>query len=94
MSKNQQKKYQFRKEGCRLSYTLPQNKLRGEKLSGHMPQKRRDRNEPLYDAELKMFKCSRPNGNVSSKRKSNLKKHMTTCQAIKKLKQTKMTYPY
>ena len=78
MLKNPQKKYQCRKEGCGLSYTLPQNRLRHEKLSGHMPRKRRDRNEPLYDAELKMFKCSFPNSSASAKLKLNLKRHMAT----------------
>ena len=82
--KNPEKKYQCRKEGCELSHTLPQNRLRHEKLSGYMPQKRRDRKEPLYDAELKILKCFFPNCSVSSKRKPNLKRHMTTCQVIKK----------
>ena len=59
-----------------------------------MPQKRKDRNEPLYDAELKMFKCSFPNCSVSSKPKWNLKRHMATCQAIKKQKHSKLTCPY
>ena len=93
-SKNLQKKYQIRKEGCGLSYTLPRNKLKHGKLSAHMPQKRRDRNEPLYHAELKMFKCSFPNCSVSSKRKSNLKRRVTTCQAMKKRKHFKLTCPY
>ena len=94
MSKNPEKKYQCRKESCGLSHTLPQNGLRHEKLSGHIPQKRRDRNEPLYHAELKIIKCSFPNCSVSSKQKSNLKRHMTTCQAIKKRKHSKLTCPY
>ena len=89
--KNPKKKYQCRKEGCGLSYTLPQNGLRHEKLSGHVPQKARDRNQSLCDAELKMFKCSFPNGSISSKRKSNLERHMTACQAIKKRKHSKLT---
>ena len=59
-----------------------------------MPQKQRDRNEPLYDADLKMFKCSFPNCSVSSKWKSNLKRHMATCQPIKKRKHSKLTCPY
>ena len=59
-----------------------------------MPQKRRDRNKPLCDTELKMLKCSFPNSSVSSKRKSNLKRHMTTCQAIKKRKHSKLICPY
>ena len=59
-----------------------------------MPQKRKDRNEPLYEAELKMFKFSFPNCSVSSIRKSNLEKHMTTCQTTKKQKHSKMTCPY
>ena len=54
MSKNPQTKYQCRKEGCGLSCTLPQNRLRHGRLGGHMPQKRRDWNETLYNAE---FKC-------------------------------------
>ena len=82
MSKNPQTKYQCRKEGCGLSYTLHQNRLRHGRLGGHMSRKRRDWNETLYDAELKMFKCSFPNCNVSSKRKSNLERHMTIFQAI------------
>ena len=65
-----------------------------EKLSDHMPQKRRDRNKPLHDAELKTFKCSFPNCSASSKRKSNLERHMTTCQAIKKQKHSKLTCSY
>ena len=92
--KNPQKKYQRWKEDCGLSYTLPQSRLSHEKLRGHMPQKRRDRNEPLYDAEFKMFKCSFPNCSVLSKRKSNLKKHTTTCQAIKKRKHSKLACPF
>ena len=91
MSKNPQKKCQYRKEGCGLSYTLPHNCLKHEKLIGDMPLKWRDRNESLHDAELKMFKCSFPNCSVSSKQKSNLKRHMTTCQAIKKRKHSKLT---
>ena len=94
MSKSAQKKKQCRKEGCRLSYTLPQNRLRHEKLSGHMPQKRKDRNEPLYDAESKMLKCSFPNCSLSSKGKPNLKRHMATCQTIKKRKHSKLACPY
>ena len=74
MSKNPQKKCQYRKEGCGLSYTLPHNCLKHEKLIGDMPLKWRDRNESLHDAELKMFKCSFPNCSVSSKQKSNLKR--------------------
>ena len=50
--------------------------------------------EELYYAELKMFKCSFPNCNVSSKRKSNLKRNMTACQTIKKRKHSKLTCPY
>ena len=94
MSKSPQKKYQCRKEGYGLSYMLPQSRLRHEKLSGHMPQKRKDRNEPLYNAELKMFKCSFPSCSVSSKRKLNLKRRMATCQAIEKRKHYKLTCPY
>ena len=45
MSKNRETKYQCREEDCGLSYKLPQNRLRHEKLSGHMAQKRRDRNK-------------------------------------------------
>ena len=60
-----------------------------------MSQKWRDRNEPLYDAELKTFKCSFPNCSVSSKQKSNLKRHVTTCRAIKKRKHSsRLTCPY
>ena len=94
LSKSPRKKYQCRKGGYGLSYTLPQSRLRHEKLSGHMPQKRKDRNEPLYSAELKMFKCSFPNCSVSSKRNLNLKRHMATCQAIEKRKHYKLTCPY
>ena len=39
MSKNPQKKCQYRKEGCGLSYTLPHNCLKHEKLIGDMPLK-------------------------------------------------------
>ena len=70
------------------------SRLRHEKVSGHMPQERIDRNEVLYDAELKMFKCSFPNCSVLPKRKLNLERHMTTCQAIKKWKHSKLTCPY
>ena len=83
MSKNPEKKYQCRKEDCGLSYTLPQNRLRHEKLSGHMAQKRRDRNKTLCIAEIKMFKCAFPNCSVSSKRKS-IKKRIKKRKSIKK----------
>ena len=92
MSKNPQKSYQCRNEGCRLGYTLPQNRLRHENLSGHMPQKRRDWNKALYDAELKMFKCSFSNYCVSKKQKLDLKRHIITFQVIKKQKHSKLTY--
>ena len=53
------------------------NQLKAWKLSGHMPWKRIDLSDPLQDAALKMFKWSFLNCSVSSKRKSNLKRHMT-----------------
>ena len=59
-----------------------------------MPQKRRERNEPLHDAEFKVFKCFFPNCSVLSKQKSNLKRHTTTCQAIKKRKHSKLACPF
>ena len=84
MSKNPQKRYQCRNEGCRLSYTLTQNRLRH--------QKRRDWNKALYDVELKMFKCSFSNYCVSKKQKLDLKRHIITSQVIKKQKHSKLTY--
>ena len=60
-----------------LNWAIRQSSWRHEKLSGHKPRKLRDWSKPLYDAELKMFKCSFLNCNVSSKRKLNLKRYMT-----------------
>lgn len=72
-----QRLYKCRKEGCGLTYTLSQ------KATGHMPSERREVNEPFYNAHLKLFKCTFPNCQITSKIKSNLKRHMKNCETQK-----------
>ena len=72
-----------------LNWAIRQSSWRHEKLSGHKPRKLRDWSKPLYDAELKMFKCSFLNCNVSSKRKLNLKRYMTNRKSNLKRHMTK-----
>ena len=59
-----------------------------------MSLKRREINEPFYDAHLELFKCTFPNCQVTSKRKSNLKRHMKNCETHEKRKVDKNTCPY
>ena len=59
-----------------------------------MSPKRIKVNESFYDAHLKLLKCVFSNCQVTSKRKSNLKRHMKNCETQKKRKLDKNTYPY
>ena len=81
-----QRLYGCRKEDCRLKYTLSPNWNRHEKPAGHMPLKRSEVIEAFYDVHLKLFKCTFPDYQVTSKRKSNLKRHIKSCETQKKKK--------
>lgn len=59
-----------------------------------MSPKRREVNQPFYEAQLKLFKCRFSNCQVRSKRKLNLKKHLKNCESQKQRKVNKNTYPY
>ena len=54
-----------------------------------MPLKRSEVIEAFYDAHLKLFKCPFPDYQVTSKRKSNLKRHIKSCETQKKKKEKK-----
>ena len=54
-----------------------------------MPLKRSEVIEAFYDAHLKLFKCPFPDYQVTSKRKSNLKRHIKSCETQKKKKRKK-----
>ena len=54
-----------------------------------MPLKRSEVIEAFYDAHLKLFKCPFPDYQVTSKRKSNLKRHIKSCETQKKKKKKK-----
>ena len=51
-----------------------------------MPLKRSEVIEAFYDAHLKLFKCNFPDYQVTSKRKSNLNRHIKSCETQKKKK--------
>ena len=63
-----------------------------------MPLKRSEVIEAFYDAHLKLFKCNFPDYQVTSKRKSNLNRHIKSCETQKKKKKKwkvdKDTCPY
>ena len=62
-----------------------------------MPLKRSEVIEAFYDVHLKLFKCTFPDYQVTSKRKSNLKRHIKSCETQKKKKNWKVdknTRPY
>ena len=54
-----------------------------------MPLKRSEVIEAFYDAHLKLFKCNFPDYQVTSKRKSNLNRHIKSCETQKKKKRKK-----
>ena len=54
-----------------------------------MPLKRSEVIEAFYDAHLKLFKCPFPDYQVTSKRKSNLKRHIKSCETQKNKKKKK-----
>ena len=72
-----------RGKDCRKSFSTTTNRNKHEKSKGHWPKKK---SVIEFDSDLSLFVCPSAGCNTTSKYKYNIKKHLKSCYAINKQK--------